>query len=194
MRPSLRFLVLVVVAWVGVRAATVGVLPGASVLHVQRGEAQPAPIVATQFPSIEPIPVASPADGLPFQTASMPAPSLDWLARLRSMLVPIRTVYTAGAPLPAPAQQVTVHLPEPRPRYNLDQPQLVEWPLAHLASVNQPPARSETVLPLQSPVPELALARLDRVQLSMWSLLRSSQPLTAAPPHALAPNGMLGGS
>jgi hypothetical protein len=194
MRPSLRFLVLVGLAWVGVRAATLGVLPGASVLHVAPTEAHPAQIAATQFPAIEPIPVASPTETPPFQTASMPAPSLDWLARLRSMLVPVRAIYAPAAAYPAQGRQVTVHLDEPRPRYNLDLPQLDEWPLAHLASAGRQPARSETVVPLQSTMPEITLARLDRIQLSMWSLLRSSQALTAAPSQALAPNGMLGGS
>ena len=69
MRPSLRFLVGVVLAWAGVRAATLGILPGASIFRVPAGEAHPAPepppVAATQFPSIEPI---APADASLMQT------------------------------------------------------------------------------------------------------------------------------
>ena len=52
----------------------------------------------------------------------------------------------------------------------------------------------DLVTPLQSPVPAIHQAQLDRVQLSMWALLRSTQALSAAPSPSLSPNGMLGGS
>ena len=54
MRPSLRFLALAVFGWAGVRAATLRVLPGADLFKVERSEAKPPPIVATEFPPVEP--------------------------------------------------------------------------------------------------------------------------------------------
>ena len=53
MRPSLRFLALAVVGWAGVRAATLGRLPGAELFRIDRSEAKPPPIVPTQFPPVE---------------------------------------------------------------------------------------------------------------------------------------------
>ena len=55
MRPSLRFLAVAVVGWAGVRAATLGALPGAEMFRIERSEAKPAPIVPTEFPPIDPV-------------------------------------------------------------------------------------------------------------------------------------------
>ncbi|HWU92235.1 MAG TPA: hypothetical protein VN106_03200 [Sphingomicrobium sp.] len=200
MRPSLRFLVGVVLAWAGVRAATLGILPGASIFRVPAGEAHsapaPPPVAATQFPSIEPIAPASPADASLMQPASMPFAAYPvWPAGYRPVLVPIGSAL-ASAPRMAPAERhyTSLLLPEPRAQFYPSQPVLDEWPLVNLASAGRQAARSETVTPLQSPVPAIHQARLDRVQLSMWALLRSTQALSAAPSPSLAPNGMLGGS
>jgi len=66
LRPSLRFLALVVFGWAGVRAATLGVIPGAALFRVEPSEAKAPPITATQFPPIEPLqptpPMLSTAD------------------------------------------------------------------------------------------------------------------------------------
>ena len=40
MRPSLRFLGLIVIGWAGVRAATLGKLPGAEMFGIERSEAK----------------------------------------------------------------------------------------------------------------------------------------------------------
>ena len=73
MRPSLRFLALAVVGWAGVRAATLGRLPGAELFRIDRSEAKsPAPIVQTEFPPIERVePAATFAP--PAQVAAAPA-------------------------------------------------------------------------------------------------------------------------
>ena len=57
MRPSLRFLALIVIGWAGVRMATVGELPGADLFRIDRSEAKPSPppIVPTEFPPIDPV-------------------------------------------------------------------------------------------------------------------------------------------
>ena len=55
MRPSIRFLALALFGWAGVRAATLGVLPGAEMFSIEPSEAKAPPIVPTQFPPIEPV-------------------------------------------------------------------------------------------------------------------------------------------
>ena len=55
MRPSLRFLAVAVVGWAGIRAATLGALPGAELFKVEPAHATPPPIVQTQFPPVEPV-------------------------------------------------------------------------------------------------------------------------------------------
>src|SRR4029079_9371505 len=54
-RPSLRFLLVALIGWAGVRAASLGVIPGADMFSMKAGNAQtpPAPVGATQFPEIE---------------------------------------------------------------------------------------------------------------------------------------------
>jgi len=51
-RPSLRFLTLAVIGWAGMRAATLGALPGEELFRIDRSEAKAPPIVPTQFPAI----------------------------------------------------------------------------------------------------------------------------------------------
>jgi hypothetical protein len=63
MRPSLRFLAVAVVGWAGLRAATLGALPGAEIFHIDGSEAKPPAIIPTQFPPIEPIAPAASDDG-----------------------------------------------------------------------------------------------------------------------------------
>jgi len=54
-RPSLRFLTMAVIGWAGMRAATLGALPGEELFRIDRSEAKAPPIVPTQFPAIAPI-------------------------------------------------------------------------------------------------------------------------------------------
>ena len=54
MRPSLRFLAVAVIGWVGVRAAALGILPGAEMFSIERSEARvppSAPVTVTSRPS-----------------------------------------------------------------------------------------------------------------------------------------------
>ena len=60
MRPSLRFLALATVGWIGVRVATVGELPDFDFSNFTRSEAKAAEITPTQFAAIEPIAPAQP--------------------------------------------------------------------------------------------------------------------------------------
>jgi hypothetical protein len=181
MRPSLRFLGLAIVGWAGIRAATLGSLPGAELFSVERSEAKTAPIVPTQFPEIAPIaPASAVATIPPYQQVVYPQP----------IFVP---VYYPRQTAPAPqAAKLTPILPIPAPQFYSPVPQLDEWPLSRIAASSRP-ARSQTTVPMQTTAPAILADRLDRVQLTMWALLRGQQGQLAAQP-SLASGGTLGGS
>jgi len=88
LRPSLRFLALVVFGWAGVRAATLGVIPGAALFRVEPSEAKAPPITATQFPPIEPLqptpPMLSTADAPTEQPVAVVPTTVAKTTRRRS--------------------------------------------------------------------------------------------------------------
>ena len=94
------------------------------------------------------------------------------------------------ASLPAPRRgRLTPIAPEPAAVFYAPIPQLDDWPLSRMASASMPARRSSTTVPQQS-LPQAALkARLDRLQLSAWALLRGEPG-----PSSLAAGGTLGGS
>jgi hypothetical protein len=195
-RPSLRFLALVVVGWIGVRWAMVGSLPGLSLLEPARSEAKPAPaIVATEFPAVAPL-EAAPAE--PTAVDSSTPGSLVASASVRPAAVPVY-YYGVGSvrvPLPParPAREVrlTPLMPPPERALSPDYPPITDFPMSRLASLAWPQQSSAIVVPGQSlPVPPGK--KLDRLQLTMWAFLRSPQAMTPVP-RSLATNGMLGGS
>ncbi len=201
MSASLRFLALAVIGWAGVRAATLGALPGTEAFTLGRSEPTqvaatsdvPA-IVPTEFPAIDPVATEmSPLQGQlppgtqpPFQYAAAP------------VAVPIY-YYPAsnpgGAPfvqasLPAPRRgRLTEIAPEPAAVFYAPIPELDDWPLSRIASAAMPSRRSTANAGQQSLPQPILQARLDRLQLSAWALLRA-QP----GPAGLATGGTLGGS
>ena len=193
MRPSLRFLALVAVGWGAVRAYSLGALPGGSLSLIEPSEARPAPpLVPTEFPPIEPAqePVAAAAP----VSAIYPAAAPQAMAQVRPVAVPMYYgVRSVSVPLPParPASEAA-DLPPPR-RFNYGPvPALDEWPLSRLASIAMGQRQSTVVLPAQS-TPVLSARRLDRVQLSAWALVRTTQG-GALGPTSLANGGNLGGS
>jgi hypothetical protein len=188
MKPSLRFLALAVVGWAGLRAATLGALPGAEMFQIEASEAKAPPIVPTQFPDIEPIAPAG-ADFADWPQGS--APSYPTSAAVRPIAVPI---YYAAASAPAPhAPALDALLPEPRPHFYAPIPALDEWPLSRIAATSLPPLRSNVVRPGQSLPATLRRGGIDRLQLSAWALLRS-QRAGIAGSQSLASTGSLGAS
>jgi hypothetical protein len=191
MRPSLRFLAVAVVGWAGVRAATLGALPGAELFRVEPARATAPPITPTQFPPIEPVAVAQP-DVYAQPYAQYYAPATYPQPPVRPVMVP---VYYA-APVSAPAAPSrTAELPPPRrPLYYSSAAD--DWPLTGLAAISTP-ARSSVVVAQQSapaaPVPPIDPHRLDRLQLTSWALLRS-QRAGIAGSRSLATGGQLGAS
>ena len=217
MRPSLRFLVLVVAGWAGVRSVATGRVPGASLFEPPSSEAKAAAApLATQFPPIEPLPGADapPPAVTPFAAPIgsaaelQPAMAPVYYYGVGSVRVPLGTagmmaarepiyigVQSVRVPL-APARSarpaaLTELMPTParaiEPGYPDD-----EFPLAHLATFGWMQRSSEVVTPGQS-VPALPGNKVDRLQLAMWAYLRSPQ-VVSAPRPSLATGGMLGGS
>jgi hypothetical protein len=196
MSASLRFLALAVVGWAGMRAATLGALPGTEAFTLGRSEAAPSAladsgipaIVPTEFPAIDPIGgdmsslEAQPP--LPYSAGGAAVPIHYYPAS-----IPGGAPY-AVASLPAPRSgRLTEIAPEPAAVFYAPIPQLDDWPLSRIASAAMPSRRSATTAGQQS-LPQPALkGRLDRLQLSAWALLRG-QP----GPAGLATGGTLGGS
>jgi hypothetical protein len=198
MRPSLRFLALIVAGWAAVRAATVGALPGAELFRINRSEAKTAPpIVPTQFPSIDPPVDASPAPtaaayAIPYAQAAPVAPAA---VEVRPVSVPVYYygVQSVRVPLPPPrpARLANV-MPEPAKAFYPDLPLLDDSPMSRLASMSFPQSHATGVVAGQS-TPVLPRKRIDRLQVSAWALLRGQQGQVLGP-SSLASGGQLGGS
>jgi hypothetical protein len=204
MSASLRFLAMAVVVWAGARAATLGALPGTEAFSL--GRAAPAKaqvaaaevpaIVPTEFPAIEPAaPAMAPAVPMPIMPYGMqpPSPFAGSPTAVPFYYYPVAMPGGARfqqASLPAPRRQVLTHIdPEPAPVFYAPIPELDDWPLSRMASTAMPARRSSTS-PGQQSLPQGAqVARLDRLQLSAWALLRGKPG-----PSSLATGGTLGGS
>lgn len=187
MRPSLRFLAVAVVGWAGLRAASLGALPGAELFRIERSEAKPPPIVPTQFPPIQPIaaPEAQPYPQYgygqpPYYPGYAPPP-------VQPVMVPV--YYTAQVSRPigqasAPAQRRAFYAPAPND----------DWPLPRTAAVSGPAAAGPMPPPPLPPAPVPPIGRgLDRLQLTSWALLRNQQTGVAGS-RSLATGGQLGAS
>ncbi|MDB5692599.1 MAG: hypothetical protein JWO81_1662 [Alphaproteobacteria bacterium] len=197
MRPSLRFLALAVAGWAGVRAATLGVLPGASLFTIERSEAKPAPpIVPTAFPPIDPVQpeAAAPASG--YYPAAVPYGPVQQMVPLQVRPVVVPVYYGVGSvrvPMPParPARLANV-LPEPELAIYPQFPPIDDSPLSRLASMSMAQRRSSVVVPGQS-TPVLHSNAIERFQASAWALVRGRQGQVLGP-TSLASGGQLGGS
>jgi len=190
MRPSLRFLVVAVAGWGAVRAATLGVLPGAELFRIDPSEAKPPPIAPTQFPPIDPIEPAASVAAVPITPAAFSYGQP--YAPMRPIMVPVYYAAPQAAPQPS-SSTVAGLLPAPRRQLYSSIPVLDEWPLSRIAAASMPPLRSSVVAPAQSLPAALSTRKLDRLQLSAWALLRGQQGGIAGP-QSLAAGGSLGGS
>ena len=184
MSASLRFLALAVVDWAGVRAATLGALPGTEAFTLGRNEpvrvaatSEVPAIVPTEFPAIDPVGADMSAlygQAAPGTQAAPPYPA-------GPVAVPIYYYPVSnpgGAPfvqasLPAPRRgRLTEIAPEPAAVFYAPIPQLDDWPLSRIASATMPARRSTANAGPQSQPQPIMKARLDRLQLSAWALLR----------------------
>lgn len=192
MRPSLRFLGIAVIGWAGIRAATLGMIPGAQIFAA-KPDAAGQPIVAAQSAGIEPIAPAAVAPQ-PYAPQYVPYPAQYWpypvggAGSASPLIVPIEYVYR-GPPQSA-AQPAIWSLPEPRRNYYSPEPQDAGWAVSSVGATSMP--ISPTSEPMRSTPPVEMAHRLDRIQLTMWAMLRSRQDLTGT--TSLASGGTLGGS
>ena len=207
MKPSLRFLALAVFGWAGVRAWSLGALPGVELFEVEPSQAKVPPIAATQFPPIEPMPPSAPlipaGYAPPPETVPQQSPAdIRYVHGVVGVPVSMRPGLVAVYQLP-PATRAAEPPPRPARYASLDRdagdylqlPPLDQGPLSLLADASLP-QRSSVVgrrqsLPAQA-VPPLKPG-LDRLQLSSWALLRSQQTGIAGS-QSLATGGQLGAS
>ncbi len=217
MRPSLRFLALAVVGWAGFRAATLGMIP-TGLFSIGRGEAKaPPPIVPTDFPQIEAVAPAAPnyaaTNALPAPVAPVPAavipvasasvgPPVQYVRGVIGVPVPMRRgvvpVYqlpavraASAADVPPPPTRLANALPTPEPVFYAQLPPLGDWPLSRIAGMSRATTSSTPTFPADSA--PLKPNAIDRVQLTMWALLRGQQTGIAGS-SSLAGNGTLGAS
>ena len=195
MRPSLRFLAVAVIGWGGLRAATLGVLPGAEVFRIDPSQAKAPPIIPTEFPPIEPISAATPAaasaDFLPASASYVQSGQATYA---RPVVVP---VYYGASSTPVDlldrSTRLANALPYPAAQLYSPIPVLDQWPLSRIAATSMPPLRSSVVAPGQSLPAVLKRNGIDRLQLTAWALLRGQQGALLGP-TSLANGGSLGGS
>ena len=192
MSAPVRFLALLVVGWAGVRAATLGMIPGFTVSYAKPlPRSEPPPVIATEFaalPPVEPAFAQELAGSSPFAYPAMaPVPVAYYPAYPAAYSYP----YPVASPPPPIPPRPQWQLPSARaaetPDFYSPLPSLDSWTLPPMTSAAFPAGRSTP-----APMPSVAAAarpRLDRWQLSSWALLRGSPG-----PGALASGGTLGGS
>ena len=198
MTASTRFIVLALFAWVGVRAVSLGVLPGGAAALARVVPQEPAqtvlpPIEPTEFPAIEPaqsypseatgetsattelvtiLPRSRPMRDPPVRMAARP--TADPYVRDYSDLA------TAEAELPPPRRlPFSMELAPPRPA----DPQVA----AAMPRVSVPPT---FVGGASTPEP----LRRRRLELSAWALLRGNPGDLLGPNSLSTSSGTLGGS
>jgi len=188
-RPSLRFLVFAVVGWTGLRAATLGALPGAELFRIDASEAKVPAIAPTQFPPIDAL-AAAEEEPAPHPAGATASQGSALVARPAVMPV----YYVSGPPAPQPPPTPLVDgLREPRAQFFPTVPELDEWPLSRMAAVSRPHSQSVVVPPPESVPEPLDPGRIDRLQLTAWALLRA-QSTGIAGTRSLASQGSLGAS
>lgn len=190
MSAPIRFLALLVVGWAGVRAVTLGLVPGFTVSHAKTAPTALPPVTPTEFPPLPPLEAT-----LPYESALPPAP-LVYVYPAPPIRMP--QPYYVSYPYEAPAAAPLPSIP-PRPQWQLASAEpsgpdfytpitpIEQWQVSEIASADFPERRSSPVPPVLAQTP--AEQRLDRLQMSSWALLRG-----APSPGALAAGGTLGGS
>ena len=185
MSAPVRFLMVLAAGWVGVRAVTLGAVPGFTVSYARPApSADLPPIAATSFGPLPPVEAMLP------QQPPYPYPYAHpqmW-AGAPPAAVPYYVPYPTPASLPveaiAPRQPWSLPQTPAGPQFFTPIEPIDQWEVSSLAAF--PGRRS-------SPVPQVfaqaADRPLDRLQMSSWALLRGTSS-----PGSLASGGTLGGS
>jgi hypothetical protein len=180
----IRFLALVLAGWAGVRAVTLGAVPGFTVSYAkERSASALPPIVATRFPPLPPVQQAPP---------QVPAyyPAYPPMAAPAGYYVPYGYPYAVAPPSkpqpipPRPAWHLASS-PSPALAFAPSAASASDWKISALPPLPQAQSRPIPVFPAQPAVQP----RLDRFQMTTWALLRGPSE-----PDALATGGTLGGS
>ena len=196
MSHSLRFLGLAVAAWVGVRALSLGLIPGAEALAFDRPAQQPGEAKAIALPPIVPTDLTPPPSAAFESTAPLgPTPygpsyyypaAAPYPYAAAAYPIAYRATYPAVSRSIGRSEPAYIPMRDPPSLayYNDPVRPLDQWPLSRIASSSRP----------SRPIPEAASSvapatRFDRLQLSAWAMLRGRPGASS-----LASNGMLGGS
>jgi len=207
MTASTRFLGFAVLAWAGVRAVSLGIVPGggaiASPLPAARAEAPLPPVAMTEFAPLDPIapgsaPTASSDPGL--ATPAPPNQAVRYAAPSR-MAYAVPTYYPAPAFYPTPTRRAQSPA---RIRYVDDSlmPEPRHLPFSGEATAPGPPpielASAAMPAPHNAPAADALAPPLTRhskrLELSTWAMTRG-KPGDILGANSLAANGAtLGGS
>lgn len=201
MKPSLRFLLLALVGWAGVRAAALGVFPGAELFKIERSEAKAPALIATQFPEVEPVAPAAPMLPADYAVQAAPEAVAAQPVRYVQAMVGVPVAMRPGVvpvyrlPPVAPAAEVEELPPRPirlasafrstEPVYSV-LPPLEQGPMSGLSGPVSRPVWIGQSVPVADP------KKIDRFQASSWALLR--QQSGAPGSRSLASGGQLGAS
>jgi len=202
MSHSMRFIGLALFAWVGVRAVSLGLVPGAEALAFDRAATRPGeaardprlpPVVATQFAPLDPVtPPQAPYP--PGAVYAYPQPTIIPFGvpvayQAGRSTAPAVIRYAASPALPrnwGPDEAQGFSLAPAAERYASTTP-LDQWPLDAIAS-----GRSAPAAPRRASTPAemiRAIPGIDRLSMSAWAMMRREP---GSP--SLATNGQLGGS
>ena len=203
MSHSTRFIAVALFAWVGLRAASLGMVPGAEALAFDRpaqasgsGDHPPLPPIATtEFAAIEPVtPHAYPPAAYPYPQGSPPQYAIPYGVRVayeagRSPALAV--IRYAASPAPprtwGPDEATRFSLAPAADRYASAATPLDQWPLDQIASGRSTPAAPRRV---STPAEMIrAIPGIDRLSMSAWAMMRRDP---GSP--SLATNGQLGGS
>jgi hypothetical protein len=202
MNSASRFIMITLVGWVGLRAFSLGMIPGAEALAFDRLPTAPAqtpdsaplpPVLTTEFAPLEPVasPAPNAADPPPYgsypQPYAVPYPVPVYAAGMSRAPAVVR--YAASPALPrqwGPDEVQGFDLAPAAARYAEAMP-LDQWPIAAIASGRSSPtshvARSTPAEVIRS------IPGIDRLSMSGWAMMRRDP---GSP--SLAANGQLGGS
>ena len=198
---STRFLAFALIGWIGLRAVSLGLIPGGEAIAVDRrapggnirlaaGGAPLPPVATTLFAPIEPLapPPASatgaihpPAYAVPY---AVPIYSAAALSQARVMPVGRSSAALVGGW--GPEETAGFSLAPAAARYAKAAPPLEQWPLAAIVGGSS----AATALPTNAvPVAIRRIPGIDRLSMSTWAMMRRDP---GSP--SLATNGQLGGS
>ncbi|MCL6698900.1 hypothetical protein LZ496_08920 [Sphingomonas sp. NSE70-1] len=187
MSKSIRFLGLAIFAWAGVRAISLGIVPGAKALEFDTSSARRAsllpPIEPTVLPAIQPVAMGGGAYW-PGTTPAAPAPYPAYATNAGLVPYPVYVPVNAGAARSEPPQIFYVNPYPGQPRDNMVQHEVMAGP-----GVAPDLAFRPTVQATPSFEPPTRTRGLKQLSVTGWAMMRSH-----GGPDSLAGRGMLGGS